>query len=238
MESEHGQTLVGVLRRIYAPKLWELARQAAPGRAEHCRNPAWTGTLRNGLTTWVERLSNHRQKSADLSRDAGPQASTSCSQVLETALEKGTTVAHRRTTQSISSAHPMDSRTSLTPQQNIQALTEEWGARRNSDTAAPDTLLCEWTAKSVPQLLSSMKGNLARGVDGWTLGETLRLPKSTLEGLASVTQAVEASLAPASTYWHCRANRMHQAREPPRSLDACTRSSLANHGRIWAAFPL
>ena len=35
MESEHGQTLIRVLKTIYAPRLWELGRQVDPDRTQH-----------------------------------------------------------------------------------------------------------------------------------------------------------------------------------------------------------
>ena len=43
-----------------------------------------------------------------------------------------------------------------------------------------------WTAESVRHTLSSMKGNRAGGIDGWTPSEMLRLPKKSIEGLAGV----------------------------------------------------
>ena len=96
-------------------------------------------------------------------------------------------------------------RNSITPQQSMQARTEDWGARWNRATVSSHILLQEmqsqrqeardWSAESVLHTLSSMKANRARGVDGWTPGEMLRLPKRAIAGLANVMQAVEESLA-------------------------------------------
>ena len=96
-------------------------------------------------------------------------------------------------------------RNSITPQQSMQARTEDWGARWNRDTVSRHILLQEmqsqrqeardWSAESVLHTLSSMKANRARGVDSWTPGEMLRLPKRAIAGLANVMQAVEESLA-------------------------------------------
>ena len=59
--------------------------------------------------------------------------------------------------------------------------------------------------------LSSMKGNRARRIDGWTPTEMLRLPKKAIEGLAGVLPAVEESLALqtliCTNVWPCWANQ-------------------------------
>ena len=100
----------------------------------------------------------------------------------------------------------MDYHTSTTPQQNVQAGTEEWAARWKRDTELRHILLQQmqslrqqalsttprdWTSESARHNLSRMKGNRARGVDGWTPGEMLRLPKRAIDGWAKVTQAEE-----------------------------------------------
>ena len=115
-------------------------------------------------------------------------------------MEKKTRVAHRWTTQTVTSAHPMDYRNSLPPRQSM------WGAKWNKDTEARDILLRqlqslgqqtllttprEWTAKSARHTLSSMKRNQARGFDGWTLGEILRLPRGATASLANVMKKGE-----------------------------------------------
>ena len=37
MKSEHGQTMIRVLKTIYAQRLWELARQVVPIRAQEVK---------------------------------------------------------------------------------------------------------------------------------------------------------------------------------------------------------
>ena len=97
---------------------------------ESCSRWKW------GLTTRMKCSLKLRQRSAFLSGDAGLVQRNRFSQWLETAMEKGARVAHRWTTQSITSAHPIHYRNSLTPQQNMQARMEEWSARWNRDTEA------------------------------------------------------------------------------------------------------
>ena len=92
----------------------------------------------------------------------------------------------------------------------MQARTEEWGDRWNRDNEARHIVMRQmqllrqqalsttqrsWTAESVRHTLPSLKGSRAGGIDGWTPSEMLRLPNKAIEGLASVLQAVEESLA-------------------------------------------
>ena len=56
-------------------------------------------------------------------------------------MEKGSRVALRLTTQTITATHPMDYRDSTTPQQRMQARTEECGAWWKRDKEARDILL-------------------------------------------------------------------------------------------------
>ena len=74
------------------------------------------------------------------------QTTITYSQWLETALKKGSKTAHRWTTQTATSAHPMDYQNSTTPQQSMLARTKEWGNRWNRDLEARDILLRQMRA--------------------------------------------------------------------------------------------
>ena len=77
------------------------------------------------------------------------------------------------------------------------ARTKEWGNKWNRDLEARDILQRQmhelrlqalstapriWTTDAVLYTLSSVKGNRARGVDGWNPSEMLRLPKRAFDG--------------------------------------------------------
>ena len=62
-----------------------------------------------------ERISEQRRRT---------RATTSYSQWLETAMEKGARFVHRWTTQTITATRPMDYRNSITPQHSMKARTE------------------------------------------------------------------------------------------------------------------
>ena len=126
-------------------------------------------------------------------------------QWLESALRKGTKLAHRWTSQTASAAHPTDYQHSTT-QESMQARNKEWGNRWNRGVEMRDTSLRQmhelrlqalstaprtWTTDTVLHALSSTKGNRARGVGGWNPKEILRLPRRALGGLVMVLQAVE-----------------------------------------------
>ena len=74
---------------------------------------------------------------------------------------------------------------------------KEWGNRWNRDVAMREALLRQmhdlrlqalattprtWTTEAVLQSLSSMKGNRARGVDGWNPSEIMQLPRRAIDG--------------------------------------------------------
>ena len=197
------------------------------------------------METWTDRRDEVLIEAQAEERIAEQQRKTHATKTsslwLQTALEKGARVAHRWTTQTITSAQPTDYQNSTTPQQSMQARTEEWRSRWNMDTEARHILLRQlhslrqqalsttprnWTAESVRHTLSSMNGNRARGVDGWTLNEILRLPKKAIEGLAGVVQAVEESLAlPTQICVNVvalLANQMELEKSPSRSQSAST----------------
>ena len=79
-----------------------------------------------------ERIAEQRRKA---------QTTITYSQLLETALQKGSNTAHRWTTQTATSAHLMDYQHSTTPQQSMLARTKEWTNRWNRDLEARDILL-------------------------------------------------------------------------------------------------
>ena len=204
MKSEHGLTMIGLLKSILAPRLRELARQVDLVRAQRVENWAWRV---EHAETWIDHadevLIEAQAEKRIAEQRCRAHATKSYSQWLHTAM-------HRRTTQTITATHPTDYGNSITPQQSMQARTEEWSAMWNTDTAARDilpqqmhslrqqaltTTPHDWTAEAVRNSLSSVKGNRDRGVDGWTVGEMLRLPKIAIAGLVNVMQAVEESLA-------------------------------------------
>ena len=79
-----------------------------------------------------ERIAEQRRKA---------QTTNTYSQWLGSAMKKRSKIAHRLTSQTITSAHPMDDQNSTTPQESMQTRTEEWGNRWNRDIEARDTLL-------------------------------------------------------------------------------------------------
>ena len=108
------------------------------------------------------------------------------------------------------SAHPMDGQNSTTPHQSMQARTQEWGTRWNRDAGTRDkpqhqmhalrrqalsTTPRNWTTEAVRHFLSNVKGNRARGIDGWNPSKMLRLHWKAIEVLARVLQDVEEILA-------------------------------------------
>ena len=200
MEREHCQTMVRVLKTVFAPRLRELARQVNPARAQQVLNWAWRAQR---VETWTDHADEVLIEAQAEERVAEQRrrthATKTYSQWLESALRKVAGVAHRWTTQTITSAHSMDYQNSTTPQQSMQART--WGDRWNRDNEARHILMRQmqllrqqalsttphnWTAESVRHTLSSMKGNRAGGIDGWTPSEMLRLPTKAIDGLAGV----------------------------------------------------
>ena len=188
-----GRRWIRVPNTICAPRLSELAHMVDPVRAQKVKN--WhreSSTGKNGLTTRMKCSLKHKQKSAFPNSDGRPMQRNHIRSGMKPPWKKEQESRHRWTTQSIISAHPMDCRNSLTPQRITQARTEEWGAGWNRNMEARDNLLeqmqsprqqtllaapRERTAKSAHHTLPSLKGNRARGVDGGTPGEILRLQK-------------------------------------------------------------
>ena len=137
--SEHGWTMIGALKTVFAQRLRELDRQA---RAQQVKNWAWRAQF---VETWIDHANEVLIEAQAEERVAeqrrGTHATKPFSQWLETAIEKRARVAHRWTTQTTTSAHTMDYQNSTTPHQSMQARTEECGSRWKRGTEARHILL-------------------------------------------------------------------------------------------------
>ena len=132
--------MVRVLKTVFAPRLRELARQVNPARAQQVLNWAWRAQR---VETWTDHADEVLIEAQAEERVAEQRrrthATKTYSQWLESALRKVAGVAHRWTTQTITSAHSMDYQNSTTPQQSMQART--WGDRWNRDNEARHILM-------------------------------------------------------------------------------------------------
>ena len=198
MGSEHGETMIRVPITVFAPRLRELAHQVDPARGQQEKNWAWRA---QHVETWVDHVDEvlfEAQAEGRISeKRRRAHATNYFSRWLETAMKEGARVVHRWATQTITSAHPMDYRNSTTPQQSMQARTEEWCARWNKNTEARHIQLQQmqtlrqrarsttpriWAAGSVSHSLSSMKRSRSRFVDGWTPSESIQPTNGILAG--------------------------------------------------------
>ena len=179
---EHSQTMIRVLKTVFAPRLQKLASQVGPDRVQQVKSWIWKA---QHVKEWIDRAdevlieAQAEERIAEQRRMA--QTTITYSQWLETALKKGSKTAHRWTTQMATRVHRMDHQNSTTLQQSMLARTKEWGNRWNRDLEARDILLRQmhelrlqalstaprsWTTDAL-FTLSSMKGNRAGGVHGW-----------------------------------------------------------------------
>ena len=139
---EHGQTMIKVLKTVFAPRLQKLASQVEPDRVQQVKSWIWKA---QHVEEWIDRadavLIEAQAEERTAEQRCKAQTTTTYSQWLETALKKGSKTAHLWTTQTATPVHHMDYQNSTTPQQSMLARTKEWGNSWNRDLEARDILL-------------------------------------------------------------------------------------------------
>ena len=104
---EHGQTMIRVLKAVFAPRLQKLASQVESERVQQVKSWIWKAAH---VEEWIDRAdevlieAKVEERIAEQRRKA--QTTITYSQWLETALKKRSKTAHRCTTQTTTSAHP------------------------------------------------------------------------------------------------------------------------------------
>ena len=111
--------MIRVLETVFAPRFRELTRQVGPARAQ-VKNWAWRA---QHVETWIDHADKVLIEAQAEERIAEQRPGThpvkTYSQSIETALENGARVAHKWTTQTITSAHSVDHHNSTTPKQSV-----------------------------------------------------------------------------------------------------------------------